>query len=77
MKCPNHCRCGRHDAKRQGRTASGQYVTTYGEEQRQRVQRMTEERHAAGIQWRDTPSESFDWDYAIELFHRTLREVYG
>lgn len=88
MKCPNGCHCNKHQAKR--RLSSGQFApnntslpghrglgSTYGDEQRQRVRRATEERHAAGIPWRDTPSEHFDWDYAIELFHKTLKEVYG
>jgi hypothetical protein len=31
----------------------------------------------ASRSWRDRPSERFDWDKAISLFRKTLREVYG
>ena len=53
------------------------YSTTYGEQQRRRIQQATQERHRAGKVWRGTPSEDFDWPRAIAGFKRILREVYG
>ena len=50
--------------------------STYGEAQRKRVAQATAERHRAGIPWRATPSEHFDWDRAIAGLRRILQEVY-
>jgi hypothetical protein len=87
MKCANNCRCGRHHRHdpRQLRGYNNtttnperlHYSSTYGEQQRRRIAQATQARHAAGISWRDTPSDRFDWDNAIARFHILLKEVYG
>ena len=51
--------------------------STYGEQQRQRVTRAAEERNKAGIIWRGTPSDTFDWDRAFEGLYRVFDQVYG
>jgi hypothetical protein len=89
VKCPNNCQCNKHKAKR--RLSNGHFApnntslpgrralagSTYGDEQRARNRRATEERHAKGIDWRDTPSQRFDWDAAIARMRKIFDEVYG
>jgi hypothetical protein len=50
--------------------------STYGDEQRTRVQRANDERHAKGLPWRGTPSDQFDWDAAIIRMRKIFKEVY-
>lgn len=84
MKCTNDCHCGKHDQHRRipppnntslpGRRALA--GSTYGDEQRARVQRAADERRSKGIDWRDTPSDRFDWDAAIARMRKIFEEVY-
>lgn len=84
MDCPANCRCGkhnRHDPRQNrnvldGRTF-GRWERGYAAQQAARVQRASDERRARGIGWRDTPSDDFDFDAAIQRLYGVFDRVYG
>jgi hypothetical protein len=83
MKCPSNCRCGKHDQHHRNRAPRNTtfipgrhaYSSTYGEQQRERMQRATAGRKAAEKRYGPTPSESFDFDAAIMRLRKMLDDT--
>jgi hypothetical protein len=80
--CPIACTCGKHHQHRRtynlltGRTL-GPLEPGHAEQQRARIERATAERQAAGIAWRDRPSERFNYEAAITRLYKVFADVYG
>ena len=42
-----------------------------------RIKLAADERRARGIEWRGTPSDTFDWGRALTGLRRILNEIYS